>query len=123
MKLVFKYCLLALALMLASCEQEEILEYVTLSPEKIVLKVGEEAHVELTATSYKVHHIRTIAVYPKNDIAVEDFLCEINDVKNQSFNLKALHPGVDTLVVQYHYGLGTFAYSGRCRLPIRVEEY
>ena len=45
MKLLLKSCMLAIVLMLASCNAP--IQYPTLNPEKVVLKVGEQASVEL----------------------------------------------------------------------------
>lgn len=121
MKLFIKYCIIALAWVLTSCEKEPI-QYPTLNPEKVVLKVGEKTSVELVKNDYRLHHVRIIAVYPIDNKPAETFLCEISDINDLSFNLKAQHIGVDTLVIEYHYTTGTFAYGEDCILPIRVEE-
>lgn len=113
-----KYCKLVVVLMLASCNDP--IQYPTLNPEKVVLEVGEEATIELVDNDYRVHHVERGKVYSRYE--GQEQVCEISDVKDSSFKIKALRPGCDTVVVEYGYTISTFAYGSHCILPIRVEE-
>lgn len=119
MKLFFKYCMLILVLTLASCEPGPI-KYPTLNPEKVVLKVGEEANIELIKNDYRLHHVRIGGAHFAHEHIEQ--VCEISDVKDLSFKVKALHLGVDTVIVEYRYTMSIFAYSSDEILPICVEE-
>lgn len=119
MKLLLKSCMLAIVLMLASCNAP--IQYPTLNPEKVVLKVGEQASIELVDNDYRVHHVERGKVYSRHEGSEQ--VCEISDVKESSFIIKALRPGVDTVVVEYGYTISTFAYGSHCILPIRIEEW